>query len=330
MNDQREDVPMPLLTYHASHEQFSPSRLLGLVRQAESAGFGGVFSSDHYHPWAPSQGHSGFVWSWLGAAMQATSFPFGLITVPGGWRYHPAVLAQAVATLGEMFPDRLPWIAVGSGELVNEHITGEEWPEKPERNARLREGAEIMQALLRGEEVTHRGRIAVSQAKIYSRPERETRLVGAAVSEATAEWLGGWADGLLTVGYGPASVRKVVEAFRRGGGENKPVYFKMDLCWARDEQEALAQAHEQWRFNILGGNLCWDLRMPEDFEQASRFIRPEDVRKSVHVSADLGQQAAWIAEYADIGFAAIDLHNVGGNQEAFIDAFGERVLPEFA
>jgi probable non-F420 flavinoid oxidoreductase len=262
--------------------------------------------------------------------MQATSFPFGLITVPGGWRYHPAVLAQAVATLGEMFPDRLPWIAVGSGELVNEHITGEEWPEKPERNARLQEGAEVMRALLRGEEVTHRGRIAVSQAKIYSRPERETRLIGAAVSEATAEWLGGWADGLLTVGYGPASVRKVVEAFRRGGGENKPVYFKMDLCWARDEQEALAQAHEQWRFNILGGNICWDLRMPEDFEQASRFIRPEDVRKSVHVSADLGQQAAWIAEYADIGFAAIDLHNVGGNQEAFIDAFGEHVLPEFA
>jgi coenzyme F420-dependent glucose-6-phosphate dehydrogenase len=153
-------------------------------------------------------------------------------------------------------------------------------------------------------------------------------LVGAAVSEATAEWLGGWADGLLTVGCGPDAVRKVVEAFRRGGGEDKPVYFKMDLCWARDEQQALAQAHEHWRFNLLGGNVSWDLRTPEDFETAARFIRPEDVRQAVHVSADLGQQAAWMAEYAEIGFAAIDLHNVGSNQETFIDAFGERVLPQ--
>jgi probable non-F420 flavinoid oxidoreductase len=302
--------------------------LLALACAAEAAGFDCAMSSDHFRPWGAAQGHSGFAWSWLGAAMATTALPFGVISAPG-YRYHPAILAQGAATLAEMFPNRF-WLALGSGQRLNEDITGVAWPEKPERNARLREGAEVMRALLRGEEVTHRGRIAVSQAKIYSRPERETRLVGAAVSEATAEWLGGWADGLLTVGYGPASVRKVVEAFRRGGGENKPVYFKMDLCWARDEQEALAQAHEQWRFNILGGNLCWDLRMPEDFEQASRFIRPEDVRKSVHVSADLGQQAAWIAEYADIGFAAIDLHNVGSNQEAFIDAFGERVLPEFA
>lgn len=320
---------MPLLTYHASHEQFPPSRLVDLVRRAEAAGFGGVFSSDHYHPWAPSQGHSGFVWSWLGAAMQATSLPFGLITVPGGWRYHPAVLAQAVATLGEMFPDRLPWIAVGSGELVNEHITGGEWPEKAERNERLREGAEVMRALLRGEEVTHRGRITVSEAKLYSLPRRETRLVGGAVSEATAEWLGGWADGLLTVGRGPESVRKVVEAFRRGGGDGKPIYFKMDLCWARSEEEALRQAHEQWRFNILGGSVNWDLRTPAEFEAAARFVRPEDCRDAIHVSSDLGRLAGWLAEYAEIGFAGIDLHNVGTDQEAFVDAFGERVLPQF-
>ncbi|WP_207478160.1 TIGR03885 family FMN-dependent LLM class oxidoreductase [Arenibaculum pallidiluteum] len=319
---------MPLITYHASHEQFAPSHLLDLVRRADKAGFGGVFSSDHFHPWGPSQGQSGFVWSWLGAAMQATRLPFGLITVPGGWRYHPAVLAQAVATLGEMFPGRLPWIAVGSGELVNEHITGGEWPEKAERNARLREGAEAMQALLRGETVTRRGRIPVIEARIYSRPETETRLVGAAVSEATAEWLGGWADGLLTVGHGPEAVRRIVDAFRRGGGEGKPVYFKMDLCWAASDAEALRQAHEQWRFNVLGGDVNWTLRTPEDFETAARFIRPEDMAKAVHVSADPGRHAAWIAEYAEIGFESIDLHNVGADQEAFIDVFGARVLPQ--
>ena len=319
---------MPLITYHASHEQFAPSRLLDLVRRAEAAGFGGVFSSDHFHPWAPPQGHSGFAWSWLGAAMQATALPFGLITVPGGWRYHPAVLAQAVATLGEMFPGRLPWIAVGSGEHVNEHVVGTEWPEKPERNARLREGAEAMRALLRGETVTRRGRIAVAEARLYSRPETPTRLVGAAVSEATAEWLGGWADGLLTVGRGPDKVRGIVDAFRRGGGEGKPVYFKMDLCWAATEAEALHQAHAQWRFNVLAGDANWDLRTPEQFEAAARFVRPEDMRGAVHISADPGRHAAWIAEYAEIGFDSIDLHNVGAGQDAFIDVFGARVLPQ--
>ena len=319
---------MTLFSYHVSHEQFPPRDLLGLVRDAEAAGFDGAFSSDHLQPWSPVQGQSGFAWAWLGAAMQATQhLRFGVISVPGGWRYSPVVLAQAIATLGQMFPGRLPWVALGSGQAMNEAVTGQPWPDKAERNARLKEGAQVVRALLAGETVTHRGRVSVVDARIWSRPEQATRLVGAATSEATAEWLGGWADGLLTVGTRPEALKRTIEAFRRGGGEGKPIYLKADLCFAATEAEALRQAHEQWRFNLLGSDVNWELRTPRQFDTAARFVRPEDMREAVLVSAEPARYVDWLGECAALGFESIDLHNVGTGQPAFIETFGGKVLP---
>ena len=226
---------MTLYSYHISHEQCPPRALLALAQRAEQAGFDGAFSSDHLQPWSPSQGESGFAWAWLGAALQATErLTFGVISVPGGWRYHPVVLAQAVATLGQMFPGRVPWVALGSGQAMNERATGGPWPDKAERNARLREGAEIMRALLAGETVTQRGRLTAVKAKVWSLPETPTRLVGAATSIETAAWLGTWADGLLTVGTNPEALGPIVDAFRENGGADKPVFHKMDLSNAPD------------------------------------------------------------------------------------------------
>jgi coenzyme F420-dependent glucose-6-phosphate dehydrogenase len=319
---------MTRFSYHVSHEQFAPSELLDLVQLAEAAGFDAAFSSDHLQPWAAQQGQSGFVWSWLGAALQATQkLTLGVITVPGGWRYQPVVLAQAIATLGEMFPDRVPWIALGSGEAINERTTGGTWPDKAERNEHLREGAHIIRALLAGETVTHRGRVSAINAKIWSRPPQPTQLVGAATSSETAHWLGSWADGLLTVGHDIESIRNNVEAFRSGGGSGKPIYLKVDLSWASREEDALNQAHEQWRFNALGGDVNWELTSPTDFERATRHIRPDDMRDKVFVSSDLDEHADWLRECAALGFESIDLHNVGTNQREFIEAFGQGVLP---
>ena len=148
---------MTRIGFHASHEQFAPSALLQLVRQAEAAGFDGAMSADHFHPWSERQGQAGFGWAWLGAAMQTTAFDFGSLCIPGGWRYHPAVVAQAAATLAEMFPGRLRWIAAGSGEALNERMVGAGWPGKAERNRRLEAGVEIIRALWRGEAVTREG-----------------------------------------------------------------------------------------------------------------------------------------------------------------------------
>ena len=285
-------------------------------------------SSDHFKPWGPDQGQSGHAWPWLGAALEATRLPFGIISAPG-YRYHPAILAQSAATVSEMYPDRL-WFALGSGQRLNEDVAGLPWPSKAERNARLKECAEIIRALLAGETVHHRGAVTVIDAKLYSLPARSPLLLGAAVTEATAEFVGGWADGLLTVSAKPDQLRKVVEAFRRGGGEGKPLFLQVGLNWAETEEEAVAGAHQQWRYNVLGGEVNWELRSPEDFETASRHVKPEDMRESLLISADLAQHAAWLAEYIELGFSELQLHQVGRNQQAFIDAFGQNVLPELS
>lgn len=317
---------MARIGFHASHEQFPPSELLALVALAEQAGFDCAMSSDHFRPWGAAQGQSGHAWPWLGAALQATRLPFGVISAPG-YRYHPAILAQAAATLSEMFPGRL-WMGLGSGQRLNEDLTGVAWPEKAERNARLAECAAIIRALLRGETVSHHGRVTLVDGKLYTLPQTPPLLLGAAVSEATAEFVGGWADGLLTVSAKPDGVRRVVEAFRRGGGEGKPLFMQVGLNWATTEAEAVQGAHEQWRTNVLGGEVNWELRSPADFDQATRFVRPEDMKESLLISADLGQHAAWLQDFIDLGFEELHLHQVGRNQAAFIEAFGRVVLPQ--
>lgn len=308
---------MTMIGYHASHEQFAPSELLALVTEAEQAGFACAKSSDHFHPWSERQGQSGFAWSWLGAAMQATRFDIGMISAPG-YRYHPAVLAQAAATIGEMFPDRL-WLALGSGEAINEAITGEAWPEKAERNARLRECVDIFRALFAGETVTHRGRVMVIEAKLYSRPVRPVPLFGAAVTTATAAFCGAWADGLLTTGGDIDSVREVVDTFREHGGEGKPVHIQHALSWAPNEDAALAEALEQWSSPAVGGEVAWDLRRPSDFDTVGKMVTEEQIRKCIAVSSDPRRHRADIDDLIELEPAAIHLHCVGHNQRAFID-----------
>jgi coenzyme F420-dependent glucose-6-phosphate dehydrogenase len=315
------------VSYHVSHEQFSPRELIALARHAEAAGFDAAFSSDHIHPWSVRQKHSGFIWAWLGAAMQATDrLPFSGITVPGGWRYHPAVVAQAIATLGQMFPGRLPWFALGSGEALNESVVGTPWPSKQERNSRLRDGARIIRMLLAGERVSSEAEIPVENAQIWSRPDQPTLLMGAALSEETAGWVGKWADGLLTVASNLQRVKGIVGAFRRRGGQ-QPMHAKVDLSWAPAESQALRQACDQWRTHTLDRTTLGNARTPEELDRAARDVDPEKLREIVLISSDLDRHAEWLHERAALGFESLDLHNVGPNQHEFIEAFGSHVLP---
>jgi probable non-F420 flavinoid oxidoreductase len=319
---------VPVIGLHCSHEQIPPSRLLTHVREAEAAGFGAGMSSDHFSPWSARQGESGFAWSFLGAALQATALPFGVVNAPGQ-RYHPAIVAQAAATLAELFPGRL-WVALGSGEASNEHITGEGWPTKATRNARLRECVDVIRALFAGEVVDHDGLVRVDRARLWTLPAEPPSLIGAAVSADTARWCGGWADGLVTINQPRDALERVVAAFREGGGEGRPLYLQVHLSWAETEGEALRIAHDQWRTNVFRPPLVWDLETVEQFDLAAEYVRPEDVRKSVLVSAELGQHLAWLREFAELGFEQIHLHHVGQDLRPFIDAFGERVLSELA
>lgn len=321
---------MTLIGYHASHEQFPPSELLGHVQAAEAAGFGAVMSSDHLTPWSERQGQSGFAWAWLGAALQATrAIPFGIITVPMGWRYHPAITAQAAATVAEMFPERLPWMALGTGQAMNEHVTGERWPSKPERNERLHAAVGIIRDLWSGKLVSREGPIKVDEARIHTLPPDLPRLVAGALSPKTAEWAGGWADALITVNQPRENIREIIQAFRRGGGEGKPLYLQAHVSFASSDDEARANAFDQWRSNALAATISEMLRLPEEFDQACVKVRPEDMDHHVRISADPTRHIEWLEADAAMGFEEIYVHNVGRNQREFIDVFGREVLPRF-
>lgn len=316
---------MTVVGFHASHEQIHPRQLLEDVRRAQDVGFDAAMCSDHFAPWSKRQGHSGFAWSWLGAALAMTELPFGVVSAPGQ-RYHPAVLAQALGTLAAMFPERI-WAALGSGEAVNERITGDRWPRKEVRDARLRECVDVIRRLLAGEEVSHDGLVTVNRARLWSLPEPAPQLVGPAVSVKTAGAVAAWADGLITVNQPHEHLRRMIDAYRDAGGRG-PLRLQVHLSWAPTEDEAVAVAHDQWRSNVYPPPASWDLESVELFDAVSAHVPPEAVRATVLISSDAAQHAAWLNEYVDLGFDELYLHHVGQEQKAFIDEFGERVLPQ--
>jgi probable non-F420 flavinoid oxidoreductase len=315
---------VPSIGIHASHEQIPPAELLTAVIAAERAGFEAAMCSDHFSPWSERQGQSAFAWSWLGAALQATNLSFGVVNAPGQ-RYHPAIIAQAIGTLGAMFPGRF-WAALGTGEFSNEHITGGDWPRKEVRNARLRESVDVIRDLLAGETVTRDGLITVDRARLWTRPETPPPLVGAAVSTATAEWCAEWADGLVTVNAPEQHLREMIAAYRGAGGRG-PVCLQVHLSWAGSEAEAEETAYDQWRSNVFAPPVCWDLELVEHFDVVSEHVTMQQLRSVVNVSADLGAHIEWLRGYAALGFDRIYLHHVGQDLGPFIEAFGAKVLP---
>lgn len=313
--------------YHASHEQFSPSHLLKLVQRAEGAGFESVLSSDHFHPWSEKQGESGFAWSWLGAAMQVTSLDYGIVNAPGQ-RYHPAIIAQAAATLDEMFPGRF-WLCSGSGQALNENITGDKWPSKEQRNARLQESVEVIRQLWTKEYVTHKGIINLENARLFTKPTRNIPVYGAALTEKTAAWISTWADGLITISQPLEELKKMVKAFQGHEGEGKPMILKVQVSYAESEDDALTGAWEQWKNNIFPSKLIGDLITPEQFDAMGEKVRKEDIKEHVIVGNNASVFKEKIRAFADLGFEKLIIHNVNKDQESFIDFFGDEVLPSF-
>ncbi|CAN5767956.1 MAG: TIGR03885 family FMN-dependent LLM class oxidoreductase [Actinomycetota bacterium] len=313
--------------FHASHEQAAPGTLLTAVQEAERAGFQMAMCSDHIAPWSERQGHSGYAWSWLGAALATTELEFGCVTAPGQ-RYHPAVVAQKIATLATMFPGRF-WTALGSGEASNEHITGDRWPAKEERTRRLEECVDVIRRMLAGEEVTHEGLVRVDRARLWDRPDQTPALIGPVVTVESAARVAGWADGLITINAPHERLRQIIDAYRGAGGGG-PLVLQVHLSWAPTQAEAEGIAYDQWRSNVFADPVCWDADSPQAFDAMAEHVGMASVQQAVRVSSDLGQHREWLAEYADLGFEDVYLHHVGQDQQAFIDAFGAHVLPRVA
>ncbi len=313
---------MTLFGYHNSHEQFSPADLLRYTVQAEQAGFNAAFCSDHIAPWSEAQGESGFNWSWLGAAMQATSLPFGSFNAPG-YRYHPAIIAQAIATLNMMFPERL-FVAFGSGEALNEHILGDPWPHAARRLAMLEESIEVMRRLWEGGTVSHRGEFyTVDTARLYTLPEEPPKVYMSAFGPKATALAARVADGLVQVSPAPDTIAD----FREQGGSG-PVQGGLKVCWAEDEGEAVRTAYERWPTEALVGEASQLLPSPRHFEQlTSGLVTPEMVAEQVPCGPDPEEHVAAFEPYLEAGADEVYVCQVGDDQDGFFDFYAREVLP---
>jgi len=317
-----------IIGYHASHEQFAPTELLSFVQAAERAGFQAVMTSDHIAPWSVRQGNSGNNWAWLGAALASTSIPFGSLAIPGGWRYHPVVLAHLVGTLAEMYPERLRWIAVGSGEAINETAVGADWPRKIDRDQRLKLGADLVRALLDGETVDHSGLwFSVNNAKLWSLPRMPPAIFGAALTAKTADWMGSWADGLLTVRKPIGELRQLVANFRNSGGQGKPLAIQLQISWGKTTEEARMSAWDQWRCAVVPADQLANLRRPQEFDAITRHITPADMDNSIPLCVCGNDVATLIEQCASCGFDEVYVHSVSRDQMGFMDFMAREVLP---
>jgi coenzyme F420-dependent glucose-6-phosphate dehydrogenase len=310
--------------FHASHEEIDPRSLLAVVRDAEAAGFDAAMCSDHLSPWLTDQGESGYAWSWLGAALNATDLPFGIVTAPGQ-RQHPVIVAQAIATLAQMFPGRF-WAALGSGEAMNEHVTGDEWPSHEARTERLGEAAQVIRRLLAGEEVTYRGAVVADRARVWSLPETPPPLLAAAVSPATSGWAATWADGLITVVQPVPVLRQVVDAYRSAGGRG-PVCLQVHLSIDPQLDRAREVAYRSWRSSLVPAPTAWDVETVDEFERRTAEFSPRDMDDAVVVGSDPGEVVDRLRELAAVGFDKLYLHHVGRGQERFLQLAADRLLP---
>jgi coenzyme F420-dependent glucose-6-phosphate dehydrogenase len=324
---------MTKIGYACMLEQFHPTDLLDWAERAEAAGFDAGFQvSEHFHPWTPQQGQSAFAWSFMGALGQRTKLPFGTAVTCPGFRYHPAVIAHAAATLGAMYPGRF-WLGLGAGEALNEHVIGGEWPEVGIRSAMMFESIEIITKLFSGKVVKHDGEyFTLESARLYTLPEQPVPIYVATAGPVNAKRTGRYADGIITVGAADEKIAMLWDKFREGAREEgkDPEAMKTQLqihvSWAPTQGAAERNALTEWP----NGGMPFpkqDIRNPEDFEQMAKLVQIENVANRMLISADLEEHAAEVQRYVDMGFDEIYVHNVGRDQAAFIESFGAEVLP---
>ena len=323
--------------YAAMLEQFHPREAVELAVLAESHGFSGVMAADHFQPWVPAQGQSAFVWNVLAALGERTTGDIGPGVTAPTFRWHPAMVAQASATLAAMYPGR-HWLGLGSGEALNEHVVAGYWPEAPERINRMFEAIEIITKLFTasaaGKDVKHSGTFyKLESTRLWTMPEVAPEILVATAGPVTAKRAGRHADGLITVGAPLEKISGLFAKFEDGAREagkdpsGMPKVLQVHLSWAETDEIAMANALREWP----NGGMKFpkgDIRSPFDLEQMAKLVRPEDFSGRMVVSADPDVHRAAIQKYVDLGFDRVYLHNVGRNQREWIEVFGRDVLPQ--
>ena len=323
--------------YAAMLEQFHPTEAVALAVYAEQHGFSGVMAADHFQPWVPQQGESAFVWNVLAAIGERTAGDMGPGVTAPTFRWHPAMVAQASATLAAMYPGR-HWLGLGSGEALNEHIVGQYWPEAPERINRMFEAIDVIKKLfaasLAGRDTKHSGQFfKLESTRLWTMPEVAPEILVATAGPVTAKRAGKTVDGLITVGAPIEKIAGLFAKFDEGAREagrdpsTMPRVLQLHLSWAPTDEEAMRNALVEWP----NGGMKFpksDIRSPFELEQIAKLVRPEDFEGRLVVDSDPDVHRAHIQRFVDLGFDRIYLHNVGRNQREWIDVFGRDVLPK--
>ena len=307
-----------------SSEEHPPGRLVELAVAAEEHGFDFVSVSDHFHPWLNDQGHAPFVWAVLGAVAARTSrIEVGTGVTCPIMRMHPAIVAHAAATAACLLPGRFIF-GLGSGEALNEHITGERWPPAGIRIAMLREATEIVRQLFTGESVTHRGtHFTVEDARLFDPPPTEVPIVLSAFGESAARLAAEVGDGL----WMSTPSKDTVQHFHDAGGRG-PVFAQIDVCVHDDVAEARRIAHRQWRTAGVPGQLSQDLPTVAHFEQASSIVTEEMVADAIVCGPDVTPIVDAIEKAVDAGVDNVYLHQIGPDQERFLQMWDHELSPE--
>jgi G6PDH family F420-dependent oxidoreductase len=309
--------------YKLMSEEHGPNALVQNAVRAERAGFEFAAISDHFSPWLEEQGHSPFAWSVLGAAAQATRH-IGLMTAVTCpiMRYHPAIIAQAAATMALLSNNRFT-LGLGSGERLNEHVTGEGWPGLRERHERLSEAVDIIKGLLAGDLKQFQGRyFKLDHAQLFDRPERPPSLALAAGGPEAARLAGRKGAALVTT----EASAELVEEYGFGGGTGSR-YAEVALCYAESEDEARKTAHRYFRWSLSGGMA--ELPCTQHFAAASRHVSPEAIAEQVSCGPSVDRHIEAIDRYIRAGYDRLILLQIGPGQDAFFDFFERELAPRF-
>jgi len=311
---------MPELGFALSSEDHPPRELVRQAALAERAGFTFALVSDHYHPWVDAQGESPFVWSTLGGIAEATEkIRVGTGVTCPMIRIHPAIVAQAAATVAAMMPGRF-FLGVGTGENLNEHVLGSRWPLPDERLEMLEEAVEVMRLLWQGGEQTHRGRhYTVDHARVYTLPDDPPDVYVAGSAPKAAELAGKIGDGLIST----APDADLVKAF----GNGKPKVGMMHCAYDEDAKKGLERATKLWPNLALKGPLGQDLATPSDFEEAAAMVDEEDVAESTPHGPDPEPYLDQIRKYDEAGFTHVYMHQIGDNQDEFAEFARRELMP---
>lgn len=309
--------------YKLSAEGFGPKELVRQAQLAEASGFDFVEISDHYHPWLDSQGHSPFAWTVLGAIAASTD-TIGLatgVTCPT-IRYHPAIIAQAAATLAIVSDGRFT-LGVGSGERLNEHVVGRGFPAVAERHALLREALEIIRLLWEGGYCSYRGEyLDLEDARVFDLPDELPVIAVAAGGPDAARLAAELGDGL----FGTEPRPKLLRTYREAGGEG-PTYGEVGLSWAEDEASAVTAAFESARWSLTGWKVMSELPNPANFEASARFVREEDVAAQMPCGPDAAKHLEAVRAYEQAGYDHVVLANNGPDPDGFMDFFARELKP---